>query len=49
MSVHPYVFYGGNCAEAFQRYKEIFGGELSMSVLGNLGKYRPKRSLLRVN
>jgi predicted Zn-dependent peptidase len=28
--------------------REIFGGELSMSVLGNLGKYRPKRSLLRV-
>jgi predicted Zn-dependent peptidase len=27
---------------------EIFGGELSMSVLGNLGKYRPKRSLLRI-
>jgi predicted Zn-dependent peptidase len=26
----------------------IFAGELSMSVLGNLGKYRPRPSLLRV-
>jgi len=28
MSVHPYVFFSGNCAEAFQRYHEILGGEL---------------------
>ena len=27
---------------------EIFAGELSMSVLGNLGKYRPRPRLLRV-
>ena len=27
---------------------EIFSGELSMSVLGNLGKYRPRPRLLRV-
>ena len=27
---------------------EIFAGELSMSVLGNLGKYRPRPSLLRL-
>lgn len=29
MSFHPYLFFsGGTCAEAFQRYHEIFGGEL---------------------
>lgn len=36
MSVHPYVFYGGNCAEAFNRYKEIFGGELMMMTAAEL-------------
>jgi PhnB protein len=30
MSFHPYLFFGGNCAEAFQRYHEIFGGELNV-------------------
>ena len=28
MSFHPYLNFGGNCGEAFTRYKEIFGGEL---------------------
>lgn len=31
MSFHPYVFFSdGRCAEAFQRYQEIFGGELQV-------------------
>lgn len=30
MSFSPYVFFSGNCAEAFQRYHEIFGGELQI-------------------
>lgn len=31
MSFHPYLFFsGGTCAEAFQRYQEIFGGELQV-------------------
>lgn len=28
MAFHPYLYFGGNCREAFTRYKEIFGGEL---------------------
>jgi PhnB protein len=28
MSIHPYLFFGGNCRDAFTRYQEIFGGEL---------------------
>jgi PhnB protein len=28
MSFHPYLFFGGNCREAFTRYQQIFGGEL---------------------
>ena len=30
MSFHPYLFFGGNCREAFTRYHEIFGGQLDM-------------------
>jgi PhnB protein len=26
-TVHPYLFFGGNCRAAFTRYAEIFGGE----------------------
>lgn len=28
MSFSPYIFFSGNCAEAFQRYHQIFGGDL---------------------
>lgn len=28
MAFHPYLYFGGNCREAFHRYQEIFGGEL---------------------
>lgn len=27
---HPYLFFGGNARDAFTRYQEIFGGELSL-------------------
>jgi len=31
MSFHPYLFFsGGTCREAFERYQQIFGGELSI-------------------
>jgi PhnB protein len=30
MAFHPYLFFGGNCRDAFTRYQEIFGGELTM-------------------
>lgn len=33
MSVNPYLFYSaGRCRQAFQRYQEIFGGELSLTT-----------------
>ena len=28
MTFHPYLFFGGNCREAFTRYQEVFGGDL---------------------
>jgi PhnB protein len=31
MSFHPYLFFSnGQCAEAFRRYHEVFGGELQV-------------------
>ena len=30
MAFRPYLFFGGNCREAFTRYEEIFGGELTL-------------------
>lgn len=36
MSFVPYLFFSGNCAEAFQRYKEVFGGELQVMTFADL-------------
>lgn len=37
MSFHPYLFFSdGRCAEAFQRYHEIFGGELQVMTHADL-------------
>ena len=30
MAYRPYLFFGGNCREAFTRYQEIFGGEVML-------------------
>jgi PhnB protein len=34
MPFHPYLFFGGNCRDAFTRYEEIFGGELTIMTMG---------------
>jgi PhnB protein len=36
MSFSPYMFFSGNCAEAFQRYHTIFGGELQVMTHADL-------------
>ena len=41
MSFHPYLFFGGNCREAFTRYKEIFGGELAMMSMADAPSDQP--------
>ena len=33
MAFHPYLFFGRNCREAFTRYQEIFGGELTIITM----------------
>lgn len=30
MAFRPYLFFGGNCADAFTQYQSIFGGELTL-------------------
>lgn len=35
MGFHPYLFFSnGTCKEAFERYKEVFGGELTIMTNG---------------
>ena len=36
MAFYPYLFFGGNCREAFTRYHEIFGGELILLTPNDL-------------
>lgn len=33
MAFRPYLFFGGNCREAFTRYEQIFGGELTLLTI----------------
>lgn len=33
MAFRPYLFFGGNCREAFTRYQEVFGGELTVMTM----------------
>lgn len=41
MALHPYLFFGGTCREAFTRYKEIFGGELVLITLNDMPSEAP--------
>ena len=36
MAFYPYLFFGGNCREAFDRYKEIFGGEVFIMTMNDM-------------
>lgn len=35
MAFHAYLFFGGNCRQAFTRYQEIFGGDLVLMAMGD--------------
>ena len=42
MAFRPYLFFGGNCKDAFTRYQEIFGGELTLLSMKDVpGKETP--------
>ncbi|MBD2705212.1 VOC family protein [Spirosoma sp. BT702] len=34
-TLNPYLFFGGNCREAMEFYKGIFGGELMLNTFGD--------------
>jgi PhnB protein len=33
MAFRPYLFFGGNCRDAFTRYEDILGGELTLLTM----------------
>jgi PhnB protein len=33
MAFRPYLFFGGNCREAFTSYQQVFGGELTLLTM----------------
>lgn len=41
MAFRPYLFFGGNCREAFTRYQEIFGGELTVIAMKDVPDQEP--------
>ena len=43
MAFRPYLFFGGNCREAFTRYQEIFGGELTLLTMKDVPGGGPAR------
>jgi len=36
MAFHAYLFFSGNCREAFTRYQEVFGGELFLMPMSDV-------------
>lgn len=38
VNLEPYIFFKGNAKEAMEFYKSVFGGELTMSTLGESPK-----------
>jgi PhnB protein len=41
MAFRPYLFFGGNCREAFTRYQEVFGGELTLMAMKDVPGEEP--------
>lgn len=36
MSVNPYLFFSGDCAQAFERYQEVLGGDVEIMTHADL-------------
>jgi len=41
LSLEPYIFFQGNCKEAMEYYKSVFGGELTVQTIADLPKDAP--------
>jgi PhnB protein len=48
MAFRPYLFFGRNCREAFTRYQEIFGGELTLMAMKDVPGETPPPELADV-
>lgn len=35
MQIHPYLYFSGDCREAFTYYRECLGGELTLQTVGD--------------
>src|SRR4051812_14672577 len=42
VNLDPYLFFKGNCREAMEFYKSIFGGELTVSTFGEAMPNEPE-------
>jgi PhnB protein len=41
MAFRPYLFFGGNCRDAFTRYQQLFGGELTLITMKDVPGEEP--------
>jgi len=41
MAFHPYLFFGGNCREAFTYYHGVFGGDLVLLPMSDMPSEEP--------
>jgi PhnB protein len=41
MAFRPYLFFGGNCRQAFTQYEKIFGGELTLLTMKDVPGEQP--------
>src|SRR5688572_3068196 len=41
VTLNPYIFFKGNCREAMEFYKGVFGGDLSLQTYGEAGAEVP--------
>jgi PhnB protein len=37
-TLNPYISFAGNARDAMQRYREVFGGDLTLSTFGDFGQ-----------
>jgi PhnB protein len=54
ITLHPYLFFNGNCREAMEFYKSVFGGELTLQTMGEVpgdfpGKEENKDKIIHAN
>jgi PhnB protein len=49
IKLEPYIFFNGNCREAMEFYKGVFGGELTFSTFGEFQGEMPDKEVMKDN